>query len=62
MRLRIDQEVCGGTGACVRFLPQVFDQDEDGLGVVVDPSAASEAQIEEAIVSCPTGAITLKQD
>ncbi|WP_255955711.1 ferredoxin [Streptomyces odontomachi] len=61
MSVHADQSLCQGTGSCVMAAPDVFDQDEDGLVIVVDgadPDAAPDA-VREAVSQCPTAAIRL---
>jgi ferredoxin len=40
----------------------VFELDDDGIAVVVDPSAASEERIIETARVCPTSAISVRRD
>jgi ferredoxin len=58
--LRIDQEICQGTGYCVRVAPELFvlDTSENAIVIVVDPTQDFENQIIEAATLCPTRAIT----
>jgi ferredoxin len=57
-----DPEVCIGAGLCALRVPEVFDQDDDGTVVIVrpDPDPAYRAAVEEAVRSCPSGAIRLR--
>ena len=61
MNLTIDVAKCCGSGQCVMAAPDVFDQDDDGVAFLLDetPPAAERGNVEEAIASCPTGAITV---
>lgn len=61
-RVEADREVCIGSGNCVASLPEVFDQDEDGLVVlrVTSVDADREAQLRRAVLRCPSGAIRLQ--
>ena len=58
--LRIDQEICQGTGYCVRVAPELFvlDTSDHAKVIVVDPTQDFENQIIEAATLCPTRAIT----
>jgi ferredoxin len=76
MKVIADREVCIGAGMCVMTLPAVFDQDDDGLVVLlfedleevdpkeVDPEAVDtagvEATVRRAVQLCPSGALSLR--
>jgi ferredoxin len=76
MKVIADREVCIGAGMCVMTLPAVFDQDNDGLVVLlvedleevdpkeVDPEAVDTAGVEAAVrwavQLCPSGALSLR--
>ncbi|MCK9903752.1 ferredoxin-1 [Parafrankia colletiae] len=60
-RLTVDESCCVGAGRCVSVAPALFDQDEDGLVVVVHevlPAGALPAAHEAADL-CPSRAITV---
>jgi len=59
MRIEIDREACMGSGNCLFWAPGVFDLDDDGIAVVIDPEGAPEDRIVLAADGCPTRAITL---
>jgi ferredoxin len=59
MRIEIDREACMGSGNCLFWAPGVFDLDDDGIAVVIDPEGAPEDRIHLAADGCPTKAITL---
>jgi len=60
--IRIDVEVCMGSGNCLFWAPGVFDLHDDGYAVVIDPTGADEERIRIAAEGCPTGAISLWRD
>ena len=62
IEIRIDRDVCMGSGNCSFWAPGVFDLDDDGVAVVVGPSAADDERISLAARGCPTGAITVVSD
>ena len=62
MRIEIDREVCMGSGNCLFWAPGVFDLDDEGIAIVVDPAGAPEEKIVLAVEGCPTRAITLVRD
>ncbi len=57
----IDQEACSGCGTCAALAEDCFAlSDETEKAYVVDSSACSEEEIQEAIDTCPEGAISWK--
>jgi ferredoxin len=60
IRITIDREKCIGSGNCVFNADGVFEQDEDGIAEVVDPSAQSLETVQFAVSSCPVNAITME--
>lgn len=61
LRVTVDPDACIGSGTCVNLVPDVFELDDEGVAVVIDPSAAPADDIEEAALSCPTGAIVIEE-
>jgi ferredoxin len=57
--IRIDRDACMGSGNCAFWAPGVFDLDDDGIAVVLDPEAADEEKIVIAAQGCPTQAISV---
>jgi len=62
LHIEINREACMGSGNCQFWAPGVFEIDDDGIAVVVDPTAAPEDKIVLAVDGCPTKAITLTRD
>ncbi len=62
VRITVDRELCMGSGNCQFWAPGVFDIDDDGVAVVVDPAAAPEDRVVLAADGCPTKAITIHRD
>lgn len=62
VRIQVDRNVCVGSGSCVMSDPAVFDQDGDGVVVLIDPQpdAAHEVAVRAAAIRCPSGAIRLE--
>lgn len=60
MKVKVNQDACIGCGACVAICGKVFDFTEDGVSkVIVDKvEKEDEADVKDAIASCPTGAIS----
>jgi ferredoxin len=64
VKVSADREVCIQAGNCVMVADHVFDQDDDGIVVVlVDPDsdvpAADEDKAREAVKLCPSQALTI---
>lgn len=63
MRVVIDQERCVGHGRCYESAPAVFDADERGHSVVIDPEVPPEHQeaARLAVANCPERAISIQE-
>ena len=60
LKVVVDESLCSGKQSCVYEVPAVFRRTDDGLRTeVIDPAAASEAEILEAALNCPFEAITV---
>ncbi|WP_371680202.1 ferredoxin [Streptomyces sp. NBC_01276] len=64
MRISVDQDRCIGAGQCALTAPQVFTQDDDGLGEVLPgrEDGHGSALVREAARACPVSAITVGED
>ena len=63
-RVRVDPDLCVGTGECVRIAPGAFRIDEARGVSVPQPGAAETTRelLDEAAFACPTRAISLAED
>ncbi|BBY49811.1 ferredoxin [Mycolicibacterium arabiense] len=61
MRVDADRDACISAGNCVMTADEVFDQDDDGIVVVLvsEVSADDEAKVREAVKLCPASALRL---
>jgi ferredoxin len=61
MRVTADRNVCIGAGLCALTAPEVFDQGDDGLVMVLlaDPDGGNQALAREAGNVCPSGAVQI---
>lgn len=61
LRIELLADACVGAGQCVLAAPAVFDQDEDGVAVVLDEAPAHEEHdaVREAADLCPSSALRL---
>jgi ferredoxin len=62
MKVIADRDVCIGAGMCVMTADSVFDQDDDGLVVLLteDPDGADAAAARAAVALCPSGALSVR--
>ena len=58
MRIAADRDVCIGAGMCVVAAPALFDQDDEGI-VVVLAGDAPDVEVRQAIELCPSGTLRL---
>jgi ferredoxin len=63
MKIKVDHDVCISSGACVLEAPEVFDQDDEGLVVLVDdePPVHLHAAARRALGACPAAVITIEE-
>ncbi|GIE17941.1 ferredoxin [Winogradskya humida] len=53
-----DRDVCVGAGMCVLTAPELFDQDDEGLVVLIDGKPDPDpALTQRAVLLCPSGAL-----
>lgn len=59
MRVSVNRDRCAGAGQCVATVPEVFDQDDEGVVVVLEPEPAEEHRdrVKTAVAHCPVSAI-----
>lgn len=63
-RVRVDPDLCIGTGDCWRLAPDAFAEDK-ARGVSVPRAGAAtveRALLDEAAFNCPTRAITVEDE
>jgi ferredoxin len=61
VRVGVDRDACISAGNCVMVADAVFDQDDDGIVVLLtDPvPEGEEERAREAVKLCPSGALRL---
>ncbi|BAJ64711.1 MULTISPECIES: ferredoxin [Anaerolinea] len=63
MKAFVDRDLCMGCGVCETIAPSVFKLEDDGIAVVlvdvVPPE--EEANVREAMDSCPEQAISIEE-
>ncbi len=64
MRVYVDRDKCVASGTCALSAPEIFEQDEDGVAVVVmeSPSADQVTAAQSAAHACPAAAIRLEDE
>jgi ferredoxin len=62
VRIVVDYDRCESNAVCMGILPEVFEVRDDNFLYVLDesPPEALRAQVEEAVRSCPTQAISIE--
>jgi ferredoxin len=62
MKLNVDTTKCSGIGLCEMTAPTVYTVGDDGQSHVLkdEPSADELPAVHEAIVGCPTGALSMQ--
>jgi ferredoxin len=62
VRVHADREVCIQAGNCVMVAGEVFDQDDDGIVVILDEDVTGEAaeHARDAVKLCPATALSLE--
>ena len=61
MKIEADREVCIAAGNCVLSAEAVFDQDDDGIVLLLaeEVPEGEEERVREAVKLCPSGALRL---
>ncbi|WP_460072260.1 ferredoxin [Streptomyces sp. YKOK-I1] len=60
-KVELEADKCVASGQCVVAAMQVFDQDDDGIAILLEESPAPELldDVREAVAVCPAAAIRL---
>ena len=61
MHITVKTDACVGAGQCALVAGGVFDQDDDGIVMLLDdtPDASEAAAVRRAAALCPARAITI---
>ena len=64
MRVEVDDPKCVTSGQCVMVAPAVFDQDEEGVVLLLTdrPAVEDEESVHESAAICPAAAIHVFED
>ena len=62
MNITVKTDACVGAGQCALVAGAVFDQDDDGIVVLLDahPDASEASVVQRAAALCPARAITVR--
>lgn len=63
MRVAVDRAACVAAGQCAMVAPEVFDQDDDGIVILLDeePDASLADSVRRAASLCPARAISIAE-
>ncbi|MFJ3670638.1 ferredoxin [Streptomyces sp. NPDC090106] len=61
MRVELEADKCVASGQCVLAAADVFDQDDDGIAILLEeqPATGRLDDVREAVAICPAAAIRL---
>ena len=65
MKVSIDSKRCQGHGRCYDLAPEIFGEDEEGYGVVLNDGAVpppGREQARRAVLNCPESAIDILEE
>lgn len=63
MKVIVDFDLCASNAVCMGIAPEIFEVREDGYLYVLNENPGPEfaERMQEAVNSCPTGAISLEE-
>jgi ferredoxin len=64
MQVNVDKSLCRGHALCAAAAPELFEVDDAGFVIAPDGTiniaeTASKQLVEEAVLSCPEGALSI---
>ncbi len=59
--LKVDKTKCFGCGACASMAPDHFTMGDDGLSEAISQENLDDPNVQNAVDSCPVGAITIEE-
>ncbi len=62
LEIKINREICMGSGNCSFWAPETFDLDDDGVAIVTSLDGSPEEKVILAAQGCPTQAISIIRD
>ncbi len=61
MKVKVDQNLCIGCGACVATCPAVFELNESGKSQVKNEAGCEKCDCKGAAAGCPVQAISVEE-
>jgi ferredoxin len=63
MKVTVESDKCVASGQCVLLAPEVFDQDDDGIIVLLTDTPADDDRqpVRDAVRVCPAAVITARE-
>jgi ferredoxin len=64
MKIEVEKSACIGAGQCALVAPDIFDQDDEGIVLVLNDSPAESLHVavQKAVNLCPAKAITINKN
>ena len=62
MKIHIERDCCISSGSCVLEAPAVFDQDDDGVVVLLEERPGDTQDVRDAVANCPSGALSITDE
>jgi len=64
MRVVVDFDLCESNAICTALAPEIFEVRDDGFLYILQetPDESLRSNLEEAVRSCPTAAISIAED
>jgi ferredoxin len=62
MKIVVDNDVCSSNGECTFAAPTVFRLDDGKLNFDPTPDESDRSAVEDAVLACPTQAITVADE
>lgn len=62
LQIVVDRNLCIGAAPCVAVAGSVFQLDDEGKAIIIDPAGADDETIKLAAEACPTRAIILSDE
>ncbi|HZD66570.1 MAG TPA: ferredoxin [Acidimicrobiales bacterium] len=64
MKVVVDFDLCQSNALCMGIAPEVFEVRDDGFLYLLDdrPGEEQRSNVEEAVRTCPTQAISIEED
>jgi ferredoxin len=57
--IRVDRDLCMGSGQCNWYAPNTFDLDDEAIAIVIDSRGDPGKAIITAVTSCPAHALSI---